>query len=72
MTTRRAEDETGTEGLAADIVHTILFTDVEGSMSLTQRLGHASIAVMMDTYSHVMPTLQREAAEHLDRALAVR
>jgi len=35
------EDETGTEGLAADIVHTILFTDVEGSTALTQRLGDA-------------------------------
>ena len=36
-------------------------------------LGHSSIAVTMDIYSHVMPTpLQREAAEHLDRALAAR
>ncbi len=37
-----------------------------------ERLGHSTISVTMDIYSHVMPTLQREAAEHLDRALAVR
>lgn len=37
-----------------------------------ERLGHSTISVTMDIYSHVMPTLQREAADHLDRALAVR
>ena len=35
------EAETASEGLSADIVHTILFTDVEGSTALTQRLGDA-------------------------------
>ncbi len=35
------EAETESEGLSADIVHTILFTDVEGSTALTQRLGDA-------------------------------
>ena len=35
------EAETDAEGLPADIVHTILFTDVEGSTVLTQRLGDA-------------------------------
>ncbi len=35
------EAETGAEGLTGDIVHTILFTDVEGSTALTQRLGDA-------------------------------
>jgi class 3 adenylate cyclase len=32
---------TGAEGLSTDIVNTILFTDVEGSTALTQRLGDA-------------------------------
>lgn len=36
-----------------------------------ERLGHSTISVTMDTYSHVMPTLQREAAEKLDRIFAV-
>lgn len=31
-----------------------------------ERLGHASIAVTMDTYSHVMPSMQREAADRVD------
>ncbi len=35
------EPDPGTEGLSADIVHTILFTDVEGSTALIQRLGDA-------------------------------
>ncbi len=35
-----------------------------------ERLGHASIATTMDTYSHVLPSLQADAAERLDRLLA--
>jgi len=35
------EKAAATSGPAADIVHTILFTDVEGSTALTQRLGDA-------------------------------
>jgi integrase len=34
-----------------------------------ERLGHATIAITMDTYSHVMPSLQREAAARLDSLL---
>ena len=28
-----------------------------------ERLGHSSIAITADTYSHVAPSLQREAAD---------
>lgn len=35
-----------------------------------ETLGHSRIAVTMDTYAHVMPALQREAADAMDRALA--
>jgi integrase len=31
-----------------------------------ERLGHATISVTMDIYSHVLPNLQREAADKLD------
>lgn len=31
-----------------------------------ERLGHATIAMTLDTYSHVMPTLQKEAAQALE------
>jgi len=34
-----------------------------------ERLGHSSVAVTMDIYSHVMPNMQREAAERVDEAL---
>jgi len=35
-----------------------------------ERLGHSSISTTMDTYSHVMPSLQADAAEKMDRLLA--
>lgn len=34
------------------------------------RLGHASINITLDTYSHVLPGLQAAAAEALDTILA--
>ena len=37
-----------------------------------ERLGHANIAVTMDTYSHVMPTMQRDAAERFEEGLRAR
>ena len=30
---------------------------------VSERLGHASIGITLDTYSHVLPSLQEEAAE---------
>ncbi len=35
-----------------------------------EMLGHSSIAVTMDVYSHVLPSLQADAAEKMDRLLA--
>jgi integrase len=34
-----------------------------------ERLGHSTVAMTLGTYSHVLPDLQREAAEKLSRAL---
>lgn len=34
-----------------------------------ERLGHATIAITLDTYSHVLPDIQRGAAEALETAL---
>lgn len=34
-----------------------------------ERLGHATIAVTLDLYSHVMPGMQEDAAARVDRAL---
>jgi len=29
---------------------------------VSERLGHALVGITLDTYSHVLPTLQQEAA----------
>jgi integrase len=34
-----------------------------------ETLGHSSFALTMDTYTHVLPTLMRDAADAMDRAL---
>jgi integrase len=34
---------------------------------VSERLGHASVGITLDTYSHVLPTLQQEAADAFDR-----
>ena len=36
---------------------------------VSERLGHSSIAITMDVYSHVMPGMQREAANKIDELL---
>ena len=37
---------------------------------VSERLGHSSIAITMNTYSHVLPGLQQQAAEQFDELLA--
>jgi len=34
-----------------------------------ERLGHSNISLTMDTYSHVLPSMQEEAAEKMDELL---
>lgn len=36
---------------------------------VSERLGHATISITLDTYSHVLPSMQREAADALETAL---
>ncbi len=35
----------------------------------SEMLGHATVAVTLDLYSHVTPTMQRQAVEALDAVL---
>ena len=35
----------------------------------SERLGHSSIGITMDLYSHVLPGMQEEAADGVDKAL---
>jgi integrase len=37
---------------------------------VSERPGHASVAIILDTYSHVLPGLQVPAAAALDTVLA--
>ncbi len=34
-----------------------------------ETLGHSNISITMDTYTHVLPELQRQAADAMDRTL---
>jgi len=51
-----------------DLRHTMATTALRAGIHpkvVQERLGHSSIALTLDTYSHVTPTLQRAAAETL-------
>ena len=39
---------------------------------VSERSGHASIQITLDTYSHVAPGLQHAAAQRFDEAFATR
>lgn len=38
---------------------------------VSERLGHSNIGITMDTYSHVLPNMQEEAAQTFDNALQI-
>jgi integrase len=51
-----------------DLRHTMATAALQAGIHpkvVQERLGHSSIAITLDTYSHVAPTLQREAADKL-------
>jgi integrase len=41
----------------------------EPAKVVSERLGHSSITLTLDTYSHVLPTMQRRAADTIGRIL---
>jgi integrase len=55
-----------------DLRHTcatlLLLADVSAKV-VSERLGHSSITLTLDTYSHVLPTMQRRAADTMGRIL---
>lgn len=48
----------------------LLLTGVHPKIA-QERLGHASITITLDLYSHVTDTMQSDAAQRLDAAFAV-
>jgi integrase len=74
VNTKRVEQ--GRTPLAGVTLHTLRHTCA--SLLLTQgvhprivmeTLGHSTFTLTMDTYSHVMPEQQREAAQRMGEAL---
>lgn len=48
---------------------TLLLQQGEHPKVVSERLGHSSISITMDVYSHVMPNMQRGAADKLSEFL---
>jgi integrase len=48
---------------------TLLLQQGASPRVVMETLGHSTIGVTMNTYAHVMPAVQREAADQLDRLL---
>ena len=38
---------------------------------VSERLGHASVVITLDTYSHVLPNMQEDAVARFESAMAV-
>ena len=49
---------------------TLMFRDGVHPKVVSERLGHSSIAITLDTYSHVIPSMQRDAADAIAAILA--
>ncbi|MDX6269901.1 MAG: integrase [Acidobacteriota bacterium] len=48
---------------------TLLLAAGENPKVVSERLGHASITLTLDVYSHVLPTMQQGASEKLEKML---
>lgn len=49
---------------------TLLLTKNVNPKIVSEMLGHATIAITLDTYSHVLPNMQEHAAKALEDALS--
>ena len=49
---------------------TLLLIADENPKVVSERLGHSTIVLTLDTYSHVLPTMQQRASEKLDKLLS--
>lgn len=48
---------------------TLLLSAGENPKVVSERLGHASIVLTLDTYSHVLPTMQESATKKLEKMM---
>ncbi len=49
---------------------TLMLRNGEHPKVVQEMLGHATIAITMDTYSHVLPNMQRDAVDRLEELLS--
>ena len=49
---------------------TLLLSENVNPKVVSEMLGHASIAITLDTYSHVLPNMQESAAKAMEDALS--
>jgi integrase len=57
---------------AANLRHThamLLFEEDVNVKVVSERLGHANISITLDTYSHILLSMQQHAADGIDAAL---
>ncbi|MGI8638733.1 MAG: tyrosine-type recombinase/integrase [Pyrinomonadaceae bacterium] len=48
---------------------TLLLSAGENPKVVSERLGHASIVLTLDTYSHVLPTMEQSATDKLEKMM---
>jgi len=48
---------------------TLLLLAEENPKVVAERLGHSTVVLTLDTYSHVLPTMQKSATDKLDKML---
>jgi len=48
---------------------TLLLANGENAKIASERLGHSTIVLTLDTYSHVLPDMQQQAADRLENLL---
>lgn len=45
---------------------TLLLSEGINAKVISERLGHSKVGTTLDIYSHVLPTMQKEAVDKLD------
>ena len=50
-------------------VATLMLANGENAKVASERLGHSTIVLTLDTYSHVLPDMQKQAAERIETLL---
>jgi integrase len=67
-----SEDRTETRIRLYDLRHscaTLLLIADENPKVVSERLGHSTVVLTLDTYSHVLPTMQQKATAKLEKLL---